>query len=158
MRRVFLLIFYSLAVVMGDECGGLALKVWDFPGPVQFRDRPGPYRTISLTYDDIVQDNDGTHIKSLVINMFATMWPDLLKHNPDFIRTMATPIVKVTRGIEQHSFYTLREYQTWKRGGDDANGGIEGDDRRVQERKGWKTKYFKISPIFLNLLRFSFDV
>ena len=40
------------------------------------------------------QDHDGFHIKGLLLNMFHSMWPELL--NKDFISYMNTPIVKVS--------------------------------------------------------------
>ena len=39
------------------------------------------------------QDQDGSHIKGLVINFIHTNWPNLLKHN--FLVEFITPIVKV---------------------------------------------------------------
>ena len=40
------------------------------------------------------QDHDGSHIKGLVMLIFETLWPSLLKLN--FIKSMITPIVKVS--------------------------------------------------------------
>ena len=39
------------------------------------------------------QDQDGSHIKGLLINFIHTNWPNLLKHN--FLVEFITPIVKV---------------------------------------------------------------
>lgn len=39
------------------------------------------------------QDQDGSHIKGLVINFFHHNWPQLLHHG--FIEEFITPIVKV---------------------------------------------------------------
>jgi DNA topoisomerase-2 len=39
------------------------------------------------------QDQDGSHIKGLLINFIHHNWPDLLKHN--FLEEFITPIVKV---------------------------------------------------------------
>lgn len=41
------------------------------------------------------QDQDGSHIKGLLINFIHTNWPNLLKHN--FVVEFITPIVKVSR-------------------------------------------------------------
>lgn len=57
-------------------------------------------------------DNDGSHIKGLVMNMFHTLWPSLLTH-PDFIVSMVTPIVKATKGNIKKCFYNLPDYQAW---------------------------------------------
>lgn len=40
------------------------------------------------------QDQDGSHIKGLLINFFHHNWPSLLKHT--FLEEFITPIVKVT--------------------------------------------------------------
>ena len=40
------------------------------------------------------QDQDGSHIKGLVINFIHYKWPNLLKH--DYIEVFITPILKVT--------------------------------------------------------------
>ena len=40
------------------------------------------------------QDEDGSHIKGLVINFIHSNWPNLLKHN--FVEVFITPIVKVS--------------------------------------------------------------
>lgn len=39
------------------------------------------------------QDQDGSHIKGLLINFIQYNWPNLLKHN--FVEQFITPIVKV---------------------------------------------------------------
>ena len=40
------------------------------------------------------QDQDGSHIKGLLINFIHHNWPGLLKHR--FLEEFITPIVKVT--------------------------------------------------------------
>ena len=40
------------------------------------------------------QDQDGSHIKGLVINFIHHNWPNLLRHN--FVEEFITPIVKVS--------------------------------------------------------------
>ena len=47
------------------------------------------------------QDQDGSHIKGLVINFIHYKWPNLLKH--DYIEVFITPILKV-----RHSFLPKR--------------------------------------------------
>ena len=85
----------------------------------------------SLRYGKVMimtdQDHDGSHIKGLVLNMFHSMWPSLLKLN--FITSMITPIVKVTKGKKVISFFNLTDYHEW----------IE----KTSDYKKWKTKYYK---------------
>ena len=85
----------------------------------------------SLRYGRVMlmtdQDHDGSHIKGLVLNMFHSMWPSLMKLN--FIHAMITPIVKVTKGKKVHSFFNLTDYHEW----------IE----KTSDYKSWKTKYYK---------------
>jgi len=74
------------------------------------------------------QDHDGSHIKALIINMFAHCWPTLF-HMPGFLCEFITPIVKVSKGKRTISFYTLPEYYAWK--------------ARNNNGRGWKIKYYK---------------
>lgn len=67
-------------------------------------------------------DNDGSHIKGLILNMIHYFWPSLLEHN--FVVSMVTPIIKATKGSETLSFYTDSAFRTWY-------------------RPGWKIKYYK---------------
>jgi DNA topoisomerase-2 len=74
------------------------------------------------------QDLDGSHIKGLLMNMFHHWWPDLCKV-PGFLKEFATPIVKVTKAGQMHTFFTLREYEQWK--------------EKTADSKSWKVKYYK---------------
>jgi DNA gyrase/topoisomerase IV subunit B len=56
-------------------------------------------------------DVDGSHIKSLIVNMFHYWWPSLLKL--DFIQTLRTPIVKASRGQQVVEFFTQGDYDKW---------------------------------------------
>ncbi|KAI6171976.1 DNA topoisomerase 2 [Aphelenchoides besseyi] len=72
-------------------------------------------------------DQDGSHIKGLVINFIHANWPSLLKKR--FLEEFITPIVKATKGNDVKSFYSMPEYQEWR-----------------QETENWKTykiKYYK---------------
>ena len=70
-------------------------------------------------------DNDGSHIKGLILNMIHHFWPSLLKLN--FVVSMVTPIIKATKGSETKSFYTDSSFRMWY-----GNG-----------KPGWKIKYYK---------------
>jgi DNA topoisomerase-2 len=57
-------------------------------------------------------DADGSHIKSLLVNMFHHWWPSLLKLN--FLQTLRTPIVKAIKGKTTVEFFTEQDYKIWK--------------------------------------------
>jgi DNA topoisomerase-2 len=59
------------------------------------------------------QDEDGTHIKGLVFNLFHSLWPTLYK-NPGFINSMLTPVIKAKKGTQNLQFYSVKDYETWK--------------------------------------------
>jgi DNA topoisomerase-2 len=75
------------------------------------------------------QDVDGYHIKALVLNMFHTLWPSLLKK--DLVSSLLTPIVKVTRGKEIREYYNLLDYEEWKQ------------TKTEKELAKYKIKYYK---------------
>ena len=58
------------------------------------------------------QDQDGSHIKGLIINFIHYNWPELLR--TDFIEQFITPIVKATKSGVQHSFFSMPEFEHWK--------------------------------------------
>ena len=72
------------------------------------------------------QDLDGSHIKALIINLFACLWPSLLNVT-HFLGFMNTPIIKVTKGNIEQSFYNQEQYDTWKE----------------KDLKGWNEKFYK---------------
>lgn len=84
------------------------------------------YGKVMLMVD---QDHDGSHIKGLFINFIHNFWPNLLKSN-EFLIQFITPIIKVSHGKNQLSFYTLKEYMDWKHS--------VGDQIRI-----WNIKYYK---------------
>ena len=60
------------------------------------------YKDVSeLRYGKVMlltdQDEDGSHIKGLLFNMFQTLWPSLFNY-PGFLNSMLTPIVKTKKG------------------------------------------------------------
>merc|ERR1712142_421826 len=73
------------------------------------------------------QDQDGSHIKGLLINFFHHNWPGLLKL--PFLEEFITPIVKATKGSRVMNFYSLPEFNEWKEKNENWN--------------TWKVKYYK---------------
>ncbi|KAJ8927719.1 hypothetical protein NQ314_019780 [Rhamnusium bicolor] len=58
------------------------------------------------------QDQDGSHIKGLLINFIHHNWPELIRQ--DFLEEFITPIVKARKKNEELSFYSLPEFEEWK--------------------------------------------
>ena len=58
------------------------------------------------------QDQDGSHIKGLIINFIHHNWPELLRQ--PFIEEFITPIVKASKGQNSFSFFSLPEFYEWK--------------------------------------------
>ena len=85
----------------------------------------------SLRYGSIMlftdQDEDGSHIKGLLFNLFSALWPSLFKF-PKFLTGMLTPIVKAKKGKTLKEFYSIKDYDQWKENTD---------------MKGWTSKYYK---------------
>ena len=71
-------------------------------------------------------DNDGSHIKGLLLNMFHYFWPSLLGLN--FVESMVTPIIKASKAKETISFYTDHAFRQWY---------------ASNHYGGWKIKYYK---------------
>tara|TARA_B110000093_G_C12966753_1_gene410012 strand:+ start:49 stop:2460 length:2412 start_codon:yes stop_codon:yes gene_type:complete len=71
-------------------------------------------------------DTDGFHIKSLLINFIGNSWPELLKIN--FVSSLVTPIIKISKRNETLPFYNLSDYNTWKENNNTS---------------GYKVKYYK---------------
>ena len=88
----------------------------------------------SLRYGKIIvltdQDYDGSHIKGLVMNMFHSVWPELVQRD-GFITSLATPIVKAFKNKDTKIFYTITEYNDWIESLSDI------------AKKSWKIKYYK---------------
>lgn len=87
----------------------------------------------SLRYGHLMimtdQDHDGSHIKGLIMNFLHAHFPSLLRI-PGFLLEFITPIVKVTKGKQSMTFYTMPEYEGWK----ESLGG---------SARGWTIKYYK---------------
>ncbi|XP_017879111.1 DNA topoisomerase 2 isoform X2 [Ceratina calcarata] len=58
------------------------------------------------------QDQDGSHIKGLLINFIHHNWPTLLRLN--FVEEFITPIVKASKGSQVLSFFSMPEFSKWK--------------------------------------------
>lgn len=82
-------------------------------------DYSDPETRKTLRYGKVVvmtdQDTDGSHIKGLLLNLFDSYWPSLLKAG--YIQEFITPIVRVRRtggrNTDVLDFYTLSEFQKW---------------------------------------------
>lgn len=81
-----------------------------------------------LRYGGIVlltdADLDGSHIRGLLLNLFDTFWPDLLRLG--YVKSISTPIVRATKGKHVKLFYNDFDYSTWKK-----------------DSEGYKIKYLK---------------
>lgn len=73
------------------------------------------------------QDQDGSHIKGLLINFIHHNWPALLKHS--FLEEFITPIIKASHKKSQLSFYSIPEFNEWK--------------EKQTNIKSWRIKYYK---------------
>ncbi|XP_065605161.1 DNA topoisomerase 2-alpha [Cyrtonyx montezumae] len=85
----------------------------------------------SLRYGKIMimtdQDQDGSHIKGLLINFIHHNWPSLLRHN--FLEEFITPIIKASKNKDEIAFYSIPEFEEWK--------------NSTQNYNSWKIKYYK---------------
>ena len=78
-------------------------------------------------------DEDGSHIKGLIINFFDYFFPSLLEIN-GFMKILVTPLVKATNIINTKNttilnFANLRAYGIWK--------------EKTAGSDNWKIKYYK---------------
>lgn len=88
------------------------------------------------------QDNDGSHIKGLIMNLFRHFWPKILKPSVDqplqepFLSSFVTPLLKATpkKGKKKDvlSFYSMAEYNEWKLSLENP-----------EDVKKWNLKYYK---------------
>ncbi|XP_065312691.1 DNA topoisomerase 2-alpha-like isoform X2 [Gordionus sp. m RMFG-2023] len=73
------------------------------------------------------QDQDGSHIKGLIINFIHYNWPSLVKQS--FLDQFITPIVKAFKGKDEKSFFSIPEFEEWK--------------NQTPNWHLWKVKYYK---------------
>ena len=59
-------------------------------------------------------DVDGSHIKGLLVNFFHYHWPSLLRLQ-NFFDVFKTPLVTASKKTEKLRFYSLNEYEAWKK-------------------------------------------
>ncbi|CAM9134441.1 unnamed protein product, partial [Sphacelaria rigidula] len=79
-------------------------------------------------------DLDGSHIRGLLLNLFDTFWPDLLRLG--YVKSISTPIVRATKSRsssqgEVLTFYNDFDYCAWK------------ENISQSELSGYKIKYLK---------------
>ena len=72
------------------------------------------------------QDVDGSHIKGLIMNLFHSNYPNLIRST--FITCLLTPIIKATKSKNIKSFYTIQDYENWN---------------NSNNTNGFKIKYYK---------------
>lgn len=73
-------------------------------------------------------DEDGSHIKGLIINFFDYFFPSLLEID-GFLKILVTPLIKANKNNQILNFTNLRAYKTWKEKTDNSH--------------LWKIKYYK---------------
>ena len=82
----------------------------------------------NLRYGKVIiftdQDDDGYHIRLLLMSMFCTHWPELVKNG--FLHMMETPIVKANKGSKTIEFYDQDKAE-----------------KHMRENQGWNYRYYK---------------
>ena len=74
----------------------------------------------SLRYQQVLimsdQDVDGDHICGLVLNNLVHMFPSVFRIKPNFVRRLATPVIRVSLpgGGERKNFFSEVEYRAWR--------------------------------------------
>lgn len=80
------------------------------------------------------QDEDGSHICGLLLNLLETFWPSLLRYAPGFVKRFITPVVRVRRGTAVvRDFFSVTDFEAY------AASGAMPRDARVKYYKGLGT-------------------
>lgn len=94
------------------------------------------------------QDNDGSHIKGLIINFFHHFWPNLV-YRDGFLQQFITPLVKYNKGKNlKLDFYSMPEFEKWLKSQTNAKNSIKFTDIKYYKGLGTNTAeegkaYFK---------------
>ena len=99
---------------------------------LQIDEKYTPKNIDKLRYGRIMvltdQDEDGSHIKGLLFNLFESLWPSLFDYT-GFLISMLTPVVKIKKQKNEKSFYSVKDFDKWKLANNNG--------------KGWNAKYYK---------------
>jgi|APGre2960657373_1045057.scaffolds.fasta_scaffold02440_4 DNA topoisomerase-2 len=109
----------------------------------------------SLRYGKIMlltdADEDGSHIKGLMFNVFQSLWPSLYKKD-GFLTSMLTPVIKATHSQQPTiSFYNLAEFEKWFKQQETAaatssaaaSTSAAAATATTNGLRGWSFKYYK---------------
>ncbi|VDK40085.1 unnamed protein product [Gongylonema pulchrum] len=102
----------------------------------------------SLRYGKIM-DQDGSHIKGLVINFIHYNWPVLIRRN--FVEEFITPIVKASKGLGTSTSKEAKEYFTdmarhrirFRYSGEEDDNSLDMafSKKKIEDRKVWLTNW-----------------
>ena len=83
-------------------------------------------------------DDDGIHIRGLLINFFEQEYPSLLKREERFVTSLSTCVVKVNDKTEKEDlmFYSLQEFKKWE-----SENQISWEDPKTKRR--YTPSYYK---------------
>lgn len=90
-----------------------------------------PTNRATLRYGHILisadQDNDGSHIKALLMLFFGARFPSIIQIG--MLMYLNTPRLRVFKGTEVKKFYSPREYEAWR--------------AATPDFQSWRHKYYK---------------